>query len=82
LFTPAPRSAAARFDYATSEGVTDAVFHILRNANVLQPITQPNVVVCWGGHSIKQEEYEYTKLVGYQLGLRGLNDAPVAAREP
>ncbi|WP_296403508.1 nucleotide 5'-monophosphate nucleosidase PpnN [Zoogloea sp.] len=66
-------SGSARFDYSTSEGVTDAVFHILRNANVLQPITQPNVVVCWGGHSIKQEEYEYTKLVGYQLGLRGLN---------
>lgn len=66
-------SGTARFDFSTSEGVTDAVFHILRNANVLQPITQPNVVVCWGGHSIKQEEYEYTKLVGYQLGLRGLN---------
>lgn len=57
----------------TSAGATDAVFHILRNASVLQPATDPNVVVCWGGHSISREEYEYTKLVGYQLGLRGFN---------
>jgi len=63
----------ARFDLGTSGGVTDAVFHILRNAGVVRPITQPNVVVCWGGHSISREEYDYTKLVGYQLGLRGLD---------
>lgn len=62
-----------RFDFATPTGVTDAVFHILRNARVLQPITRPNVVVCWGGHSIKREEYDYTKLVGHQLGFRGLD---------
>jgi hypothetical protein len=30
-------------------------------------------VVCWGGHSINRTEYEYTKKVGYQLGLRGLD---------
>ena len=59
-----------RFDLATSGGVTDAVFHILRNADVLKPLDQPNVVVCWGGHSISREEYDYSKEVGYQLGLR------------
>ena len=62
-----------RFDQATSEGVTDTVFHILRNANILQPMLNPNIVVCWGGHSIGREEYDYTKRVGYQLGLRGLD---------
>ncbi|MDD5250874.1 MAG: nucleotide 5'-monophosphate nucleosidase PpnN [Rhodocyclaceae bacterium] len=62
-----------RFDLKTPHGVTDAVFHILRNAGILRPMTQPNVVVCWGGHSINREEYDYTKLVGYQLGLRGLD---------
>ena len=62
-----------RFDFATPDGVTDAVFHILRNAGILQPMTHPNVAVCWGGHSISREEYEYTKLVGYQMGLRGLD---------
>ena len=30
-------------------------------------------MVCWGGHSIPREEYDYTKQVGYELGLRGLN---------
>lgn len=62
-----------RFDFATADGVTDAVFHILRNAGVLKPITDPNLVVCWGGHSIGREEYDYTKKVGYELGLRRLD---------
>lgn len=62
-----------RFTLATSDGITDAVFHILRNAGILRPMTDPNVVVCWGGHSISREEYDYTKLVGYQLGLRGMD---------
>ena len=62
-----------KFDQNTSEGVTDTVIHILRNAGILQPATDTNIVVCWGGHSIAREEYDYTKLVGYQLGLRGLD---------
>jgi predicted Rossmann-fold nucleotide-binding protein len=62
-----------KFDLKTSEGVTDSVFHILRNADVLHPMLNPNVVVCWGGHSISREEYDYSKDVGYELGLRGLD---------
>ncbi len=64
---------ACKFDVATSDGVTNAVFHILRNAGVLQPNTDTNMVVCWGGHSIKRSEYEYTKEVGHEMGLRSLN---------
>lgn len=60
-------------DMETSPGITDAVFHILRNANQLRPLVSPNLVVCWGGHAITGNEYDYTKHVGYQLGLRGLN---------
>lgn len=60
-------------DLSTSEGITNAVFHILRNANILRPNTNPNLVVCWGGHSISREEYDYTKEVGYQMGLRNLD---------
>ncbi len=56
----------------TSAGISDAVFRLLRNARVLQP-SDPNLVVCWGGHSISRDEYMYTKDVGYQLGLRGLD---------
>jgi len=59
-----------KFDMETSEGITDAVFHILRNANILNKTNNPNMVVCWGGHSITRDEYDYTKEVGYQMGLR------------
>ncbi|MDE0855986.1 MAG: nucleotide 5'-monophosphate nucleosidase PpnN, partial [Nevskia sp.] len=38
-----------------------------------RPQPHPNLVVCWGGHSIPRHEYDYTKLVGYEMGLRGLD---------
>ncbi len=63
----------AMFDLNTTEGITDAVFHMLRNASLMQPGMDPNLVVCWGGHSISRGEYDYTKEVGYQLGLRGMD---------
>ena len=44
-----------------------------RNAQVLKPDQPPNLVVCWGGHAISREEYDYSKQVGYSLGLRGLD---------
>ena len=53
--------------------LTNSVFETLRNAQVLQTDDFPNMVVCWGGHSIAREEYDYTKVVGHELGLRGLN---------
>jgi predicted Rossmann-fold nucleotide-binding protein len=56
-----------------SEGITNAVFEILRNARVFRPRELPDLVVCWGGHSIGREEYDYTKTCGYELGLRKLN---------
>jgi predicted Rossmann-fold nucleotide-binding protein len=56
-----------------SAGITNAVYRILRNAGLLKPRVRPDLVVCWGGHSISREEYDYTKKVGYELGLRGLN---------
>ena len=62
-----------RFGPETADGITEAIFHIMRNASVLKPRTDPNVVVCWGGHSINREEYEYAKLVGYELGLRSFD---------
>lgn len=63
----------AHLSLETADGITDAVFHILRNANLLRPQISPNLVVCWGGHSISGAEYDYTKEVGYQLGLREMD---------
>lgn len=62
-----------RFDLKSSGSITNAVFHILRNAHILQSSVRPQVVVCWGGHAISRVEYDYSKKIGYELGLRGLN---------
>src|SRR5690242_5360350 len=43
---------AGLFQLEDSYGITHAVFDILRNARVLKPNIEPNLVVCWGGHSI------------------------------
>jgi pyrimidine/purine-5'-nucleotide nucleosidase len=62
-----------RFDLSDPVSITNAVYHILRNARILDYKGKPDLVVCWGGHSIGAVEYDYTKRVGYELGLRGLN---------
>ncbi len=62
-------------DSVSSDEITDIVFRILRNASVVKPNAHPNMVICWGGHSISRLEYDYTKHVGYEMGLRGLNIA-------
>ena len=64
---------SGRFDLQSGSGATDAVFHIVRNAGLLTLPAETDLVVCWGGHAISRSEYDYTKLVGYELGLRGLN---------
>lgn len=61
-----------RFDLDDPEHLTNAVFHILRHAQIVRSRSEVDVVVCWGGHAISREEYLYTKQVGYQLGLRYL----------
>lgn len=53
--------------------ITNFIFSILRNGRVVRPGRDPNVVVCWGGHSINPVEYQYTREVGHELGLRELN---------
>jgi predicted Rossmann-fold nucleotide-binding protein len=61
------------FDLDSIDCTTNAYFHVLRNADVLRLQSEPNVAVCWGGHAINRREYEYTKDVGYQLGLRAMD---------
>lgn len=60
-------------DFKNSAGITEAVFSICRNARVLRTVDAAPMVVCWGGHSISRDEYDYTKEVGYELGLRGVD---------
>ncbi|XQW86161.1 nucleotide 5'-monophosphate nucleosidase PpnN [Thalassotalea piscium] len=58
----------------SSINITHKTFDILRNAQVIIPDSEPNLIItCWGGHSIPEHEYQYTKEVGYQLGLRSFN---------
>ncbi|WP_251359572.1 nucleotide 5'-monophosphate nucleosidase PpnN [Kangiella sp. TOML190] len=63
----------SRIDFKTKNGISNAIFHILRNAEAFRIGADPNMVVCWGGHSIPHHEYKYTKDVGYRLGLRNLS---------
>ena len=53
--------------------ITNEIFHILRTATAVKADSVPNVAVCWGGHSIPQEEYAYAYKVGRALGLRGVD---------
>lgn len=56
-----------------SARITNQVFSILRNAKALRTGEDPNLVVCWGGHSINETEYQYCRAVGLELGYRELN---------
>ena len=73
VFTNTEIRDSGRFDPQTSEDITNSVFHILRNAGILQTPSLPNLAVCWGGHAISRHEYDYTKKVGYELGLREID---------
>lgn len=68
----------AKYQYHESDTpetrfLSDMVFDMLRHANAIDMTNDANLVVCWGGHSIAEKEYKYTKEVGYQLGLREMN---------
>lgn len=73
LFFHTQLTHANRLDLQNSDHITHTVYDILRNARVIDSAVEPNMIVCWGGHSINELEYKYTKEVGYQLGLRGLD---------
>jgi predicted Rossmann-fold nucleotide-binding protein len=75
VYTQAKIESLGGFDISTSAGITDTVFRILRNAGIVRPNQPPQLVVCWGGHAISRAEYDYSKEVGYELGLRGLDIA-------
>lgn len=53
--------------------ITNDIFRILRSAHAVKPDNAPNIAVCWGGHSISDDEYKYAYQVGKALGLRGID---------
>lgn len=57
-------------DRTDAHAATNLVFEILRHGDVLASNRELSTIVCWGGHSIGHEEYEYSKAVGRELGLR------------
>ncbi len=62
LFVNGQIASAGRFqhlDLESSAHITNLVFSILRNARALHVGEDPNMVVCWGGHSINENEYLY-----------------------
>src|SRR5690554_911796 len=73
VFASSADQQARRCDGAPTDTLTDSVFHMLRNARIIRPKIDPNVVVCWGGHSISSTEYDYSKRVGHEMGLRGMD---------
>jgi len=56
-----------------SSYITSIIFSILRNAGVLIAGLKPNIAVCWGGHSISKDEFDYAYKVGKELGLRKID---------
>ncbi|AHF75965.1 Lysine decarboxylase family protein [Sodalis praecaptivus] len=76
LFVNGQIASAGRHQHlnlANASHITNLVFSILRNARALHVGEAPNMIVCWGGHSINENEYRYARAVGNQLGLRELN---------
>ncbi len=60
-------------DLENGAHITNMIFSILRNARALHIDEDPSMIVCWGGHSINEIEYQYGRKVGNELGLRELN---------
>lgn len=67
-----PHSSTKESSFDSAQ-ITNTIFSILRNARALHIGELPNMVVCWGGHSINPTEYQYCRAVSQQLRLRELN---------
>ena len=66
----------------SSTHISNVVFAILRNAKAILPGADPNLVVCWGGHSINEVEYQYTRQWVASWVCASSTSAPAAVRVP
>ena len=64
-------------DLESSVHITNLVFSILRNARALHVGEAPNMIVCWGGHSINETQQRYT-----DSRFIGMTEPSIIAAEP
>ncbi|MCB2187022.1 MAG: nucleotide 5'-monophosphate nucleosidase PpnN [Deltaproteobacteria bacterium] len=69
-FVRGEMASPGKFRLTDGPGLTDAVFLILRNARVFTKTGPHKIVTFWGGHSIGEEEYDYSVDLGAECGLR------------
>ena len=67
------RDSSQNLNALSPRDCSNLVFQLLRNAKVLESNRELSCIVCWGGHSISQAEYDYSQAVGQELGLRRLD---------
>ncbi|STW03272.1 decarboxylase [Klebsiella pneumoniae subsp. rhinoscleromatis] len=58
-------------DLESSVHITNLVFSILRNARALHVGEAPNMIVCWGGHSIQRKRISLRPPRRYAAGPAG-----------
>ena len=68
---------SARIDLDSSQGITDYVFHLLRNARTLRPGIEPNMVVL--GRTLDQHRGIQVQQARRPWGCAAWMSAPAAA---
>ena len=69
---------AGRFHLDNSHGITHAVFEILRNARVLRPNIEPNLVVCWAATRFRATSTSTPSRSATNSGCANSTSAPAA----
>jgi len=65
-----------------SDDVTNLVFQVLRNADILRPQNPPDIVVCWGGHPSAAMSTTTPRMWATSWACAGSTSAPAAALAP
>lgn len=71
-----------RFDLESSEGITDAVFRILRNADIVRPDVAPDLVICWVATRSHAKNTSSPRRSAISLVCAASTSAPAAVSAP
>lgn len=72
--------ASQRIDLESSQGITDYVFHLLRNARTLRPGVEPKMVVCWAATRSAARNTSTPRRSATSWACASWISAPAAAR--